>query len=187
MRIIAGKHRGRKIETPREANVRPTSDFAREGIFNILVHGKFTGGVSAVEGKRVLDVFSGTGALGLEALSRGAEYVTFIDQNREALELARRNADAFHELNACDFIHADATQLGACSGAPFALAFLDPPYSSKFLLPALKRLLAQGWLERGATVIAEHDERTEFRAPEGLETLDERRYGRAIVEILRVV
>ncbi len=183
MRIIAGKHRGRKIETPPGKEVRPTSEFAREAIFNILVHGKLAGGGSAAEGARVADVFCGTGAFGLEALSRGAVHVTFVDQSREALDLARKNAQTINELNACEFVHTDALQLPRAF-QPHTLAFLDPPYHSSLLAPSLKRLKEQNWLAPGTILICECDERDAFAPPEGFTVLDERKYGRARIVIL---
>ncbi len=184
MRIIAGKHRGRKIETPNHADIRPTSDFAREGIFNILMHSKLADGGAALLEARVLDLFCGTGALGLEALSRGAAHVTFVDQSREALALVRTSAERFNELNACEFLSRDAAQLPRNSAGPYRIAFVDPPYSANLLVPVLKNLSSGGWLQPGAIVVAEHDERTEFIVPEGYTQQDRRRYGRACVEFL---
>src|SRR5271156_2633670 len=112
MRIISGKHKGRRIELGKDVgDIRPTSDFAREAIFNILAHGKHGLNGHTFDGQRVLDVFCGTGAFGLEALSRGAAEVTFIDQAREAITTVRHNAERLHETDNVDFLLADATRL----------------------------------------------------------------------------
>jgi 16S rRNA (guanine966-N2)-methyltransferase len=182
MRIIAGKHKGRRIELGKEAAdiVRPTSDFAREAIFNILTHGKH--GHSFI-GEPVLDVFCGTGAFGLEAISRGAASVTFIDKSREALYNARANAMKMKEEDTCEFIQADALKLGRAR-KPFTLVFLDPPYFGKMLEPALTSLHAGGWIAKDGLVIIEHDAKEQVAFPPEFKALDERRYGRAVINLL---
>ncbi len=182
MRIISGKHKGRRIELVKEAEdaVRPTSDFAREAIFNILTHGKH--GHSFID-KQVLDVFCGTGAFGLEALSRGAARVTFIDQSRDALANARFNATKMKEENNADFMLADGTKLPKARKA-FALVFLDPPYFGKMIEPALKSLHAGGWVEPDGLVIVEHDAKEQVAFPDTFTVIDERRYGRAVINLL---
>lgn len=185
MRIIAGKNKGRKIELMREAAevVRPTSDFAREAIFNILIHGKYGHNGQSFIGKEVLDVFCGTGAFGLEALSRGAARVLFIDQSREALANARYNVGKMKEEASADFFLADATKLGKARKS-FALVFLDPPYFQKMLEPTLTALLAGGWIGKDALVIAERDAKEQVAYPEAFTVLDERQYGRAVINVL---
>ncbi len=187
MRIISGKHRGRKIELAKEAaeTVRPTSDFAREAIFNILSHGKLVTDGHPFIDKDVLDVFCGTGAFGLEALSRGAKRVTFIDQSRDALANARLNATKMNELDAVDFMLADGTKLPKARKA-FALVFLDPPYFGKMIEPALKSLHTGGWVAEDGLVIVEHDAKEAIAFPETFEIVDERKYGRAIINILKL-
>jgi 16S rRNA (guanine966-N2)-methyltransferase len=187
MRIISGKHKGRKIELPREAGdvIRPTSDFAREAIFNILAHGKHGLNGHTFEDKRVLDVFCGTGAFGLEALSRGAAHVTFIDQAREAIATAKYNVGKISEQERTDFIQANATQLNKAK-KPYDLIFLDPPYYSKLLEPALKSLQAGGWIAQDGVIVIEHDEKEAISIPPGFTSVDSRRYGRAIVEVLKL-
>lgn len=186
MRIISGKHKGRRIELVKEAAdvVRPTSDFAREAIFNILIHGKYSQNGSSFIDKQVLDVFCGTGAFGLEALSRGAARVTFIDQSRDALANARYNATKMKETDTVEFMLADATKLPKARKS-FALVFLDPPYFSKMIEPALKSLHAGGWVEPDGLVIVEHDAKEQVAFPETFTVIDERRYGRAIVNLLK--
>ena len=185
MRIIAGKHKGRRIELTKEAGslIRPTSDFARQAIFNILTHGQHGLNGHTFDGKRVLDVFCGSGAFGLEALSRGAASVTFVDQAREALAAARANIERMYESENADFMLANATQLGKAK-KPYSLVFLDPPYFSGLIAPTLKSLKSGGWLDEDAVIVAEHDVKEEVKLPEGFESVDQRRYGRAVVEII---
>lgn len=186
MRIISGKHKGRRIELAKEAAaiIRPTSDFAREAIFNILTHGKHGLNGHSFDGKEVLDVFCGTGAFGLEALSRGAAGVTFIDQSREAIANARYNAAKMQEGETADFLLADATKLPRARKA-FSLVFLDPPYFSKMIAPALKSLHEGGWLSPDALLVVEHDAKETIDIPPAFTVIDERRYGRAVVNLLR--
>lgn len=186
MRIISGKHKGRRIEIVGKDNgsIRPTSDFAREAIFNILMHGKHgLNGESFID-KDVLDVYCGTGAFGLEALSRGARHVTFIDKSREAMATVLHNAERFHESDAIDTILADATKLTRAR-RPYALVFLDPPYFSKLIEPTLASLLAGGWVAEDGLVIIEHDAKEVVKVPEPFTVIDERRYGRAMLQLLK--
>jgi 16S rRNA (guanine966-N2)-methyltransferase len=184
MRIISGKHKGRRIEVPREVGnaIRPTSDFAREAIFNMLSHGALAQDYPFVD-KSVLDVFCGTGAFGLEALSRGAKRVTFIDQSRDALAGARANAQRMNELDNCDFVQTNATKL-ANARAPYALVFCDPPYYDKLIPPTLESLRAGGWVNADSLVIIEHDAKEVPELPDTFTVIDQRRYGRAIVQML---
>lgn len=187
MRIIAGKHKGRRIELSKDVGplIRPTSDFARQAIFNILTHGKHGLNGHTFEDKRVLDVFCGTGAFGLEALSRGARHVTFIDSAREAIAMAKHNADRMHEMGHADFILANATRLGS-SAQPFDVIFLDPPYFSNLLAPTLQSLLAGNWIAKDGTIVIEHDMKEEIVLPPEFMQVDERRYGRAQVELIKL-
>ena len=186
MRIIAGKHKGRRIEFKDSSGaIRPTSDFAREAIFNILAHGKHGLNGHTFEDKRVLDMFCGTGAFGLEALSRGAAEVTFIDMARDAIASARHNAERFHETENVHFLNLDATKLPKARQS-YSLVFLDPPYFSKLIAPTLESLRKGGWLEDDALIIAEHDAKEIITIPEPFELLDERHYGRAAVKLVRL-
>ncbi len=185
MRIIAGKHKGRRIELKKEAagsGVRPTSEFAREAVFNILNHSKHSDGVT---GKSALDVFCGTGAYGLEALSRGAASATFIDNSRDALQSAHDNAERMNELDQSDFIQSDATRLPRARQS-YDLIFIDPPYFRKLLPPSLASLVAGGWLNQDSLIIMEHDSKELVELPPELVAVDERHYGRATIKLLKL-
>lgn len=186
MRIIAGKHKGRRIEFNKDAgaHIRPTSDFARQAIFNILTHGHHGLNGHTFDGKHVLDVFCGSGAFGMEAISRGAASVMFIDQAREAIITARKNIERMYETENADFLLADATQLSKAK-RQYSLVFLDPPYFSNLITPALKSLAAGGWLADDAVIVAEHDVKETIALPPGFESVDQRRYGRAVIELIK--
>ena len=148
MRIVGGTFKGRSLAGPTGAATRPTSDRVREAIFNILTHGidGFT-----LEGARVLDLFAGTGALGLEAMSRGARICQFVDDSAEARGLIRRNADALGLISQCKIWRRDATKLGPCAPQPgFDLVFADPPYGKGLGEKALQSLVDGQWLNLGA-------------------------------------
>jgi 16S rRNA (guanine966-N2)-methyltransferase len=157
VRITGGRFGGRLLVTPSGERVRPTSDKVRQAVFNILAHNSFGGGF-ALEAARAIDLFAGTGAMGLEALSRGARYCLFVDNSAESRALVRRNVEALALTGATKIWRRDATALGPLStnsGGPFELAFLDPPYRQALLLPALDSLRDGGWLAPGALVVAE--------------------------------
>jgi 16S rRNA (guanine966-N2)-methyltransferase len=178
MRIVGGRHRGRQLETPADLPIRPTSDRARQALFNILEHGKLTqGGLSPVRGARVLDAFCGTGALGIEALSRGAAHAVFLDSDAAALRLARRNAAQAGETAQATFLPADATRPPPAD-QPCTLVFLDPPYDQDVLEPAVAALSKSGWIGAGAILVAEVERRRDV-ALSGYTLVDERRYGKA--------
>ncbi len=177
MRVIGGKHRGRKLLAPEGKEVRPTSERAREALFDILAHGRLSDG-PAYEDAQVLDAFAGTGAFGLEALSRGARRVTFMEKDRQVRALLQQNVDALGETQQAAILSADATRPPRASGA-CSLAFLDPPYREDLAAPALKALAATGWFAAGALVIVELATREDLEAPAGFELLEERRYGAA--------
>lgn len=191
MRIVAGKHRGRVIAAPEDDSLRPTSDRVRENLFNILAHGKpSTGGTSPLSDARVLDAFAGSGTLGLEALSRGAQHAVFLDTDLSALECLRRNLAKLHEEARATLVQADACQPPPPSKvrgnpAPRSLVFLDPPYRSGLAAPALAALARAGWLAPGAIVVVELDGKESFSAPEGFTLEDERQYGRTKLAFLR--
>lgn len=181
MRIIAGQFRGRALASvgkgDRAAHLRPTTDRVRESLFSVLTH------LDVIGGARVLDLFAGTGALGLEALSRGAAHVTFVDDGRVATGLIRQNIALTNCAGQTKLIKRDATRLGACSGAPFDLVFIDPPYGQGLGTRALEVVQAGGWLAPGALVVLE--ENTPMQAPEGFEVLNTRKYGDTHVTLLR--
>jgi 16S rRNA (guanine966-N2)-methyltransferase len=185
MRIIAGKHKGRRIDLVKDTKdaIRPTSEFAREAIFNILSHGKMAAQHSFI-GKNVLDVFCGTGALGLEALSRGAASVTFIDSSREAIASARHNAGRMNEMGSVEFIQTNAAKLGRAQ-KNYSLIFIDPPYFEKLLPPTLLALHEGGWVAPDALLVIEHDIKEVMELPAVFAVVDQRRYGRAMIEVLK--
>lgn len=187
LRIIAGKHRGRNIETKQDARIRPTGSMARGAIFNILMHGDFgRPDGSPLIGKSVIDLFCGTGALGLEALSRGAGHVTFIDQSAESIALARSNAKSMGEEATTQFLRSDSTSLPHAR-LTYSLVFLDPPYDSGLAIKSLKSLDEKGWLEEGAVAVVELSAREMLNAPEHYELFDERKYGNTKIVFLRYV
>jgi 16S rRNA (guanine966-N2)-methyltransferase len=185
MRIVGGSHRGRPLQVPPGDAIRPTSDRAREALFNILAHrGWGEGGGPAYAGATVLDAFAGTGALGLEALSRGAERAFFLENDRTALDTLRGNIAALGEQPRARVISADASQPPAAS-APCSLAFLDPPYRAGLAAPALEALAQRGWLAPGAICVIETTAKEPLAPPAGFTLLDERRYGAARLTFLR--
>ncbi|WP_313349003.1 16S rRNA (guanine(966)-N(2))-methyltransferase RsmD [Paracoccus sp. (in: a-proteobacteria)] len=184
MRIVGGALRGLKLaevgEGDAAAHLRPTTDRVRESIFNLLVNG--THG-NPVPGARVLDLFAGTGALGLEALSRGAVRVAFVDDGVAARTLLRANIEKARAMGVTDVWRKDATRLGENRAAPFDLVFLDPPYGKGLGGRALESALAGGWIAPGGVVVWE-----ESAAPppvSGLVQIDQRKYGDTIVTLLR--
>jgi 16S rRNA (guanine966-N2)-methyltransferase len=185
MRIVAGRHRGRRLEAPVGLEVRPTADRTREALFNILEHGHFTAdGTSPLLGARVLDAFAGSGALGLEALSRGAAHATFMDNNAVARSAIRASAKALDESAHVSILQADALN-PPTAGASCNIVFLDPPYGSGFSEPALAALAARGWIADGAVCSVEVAARETLAPPAGFTLVDERRYGKAKLLLLR--
>jgi 16S rRNA (guanine966-N2)-methyltransferase len=173
MRIVGGRLRGRLLAGPRSQAIRPTADRLREALFNILRHGYG----DAVTGARVLDLFAGTGALGLEALSRGADFALFIDHAAAARAVIRENIAALGLGGVSRIFRRDATQLGSAQTlAPFSLVFLDPPYGRGLAESALACARAGGWIAAGALVVAEEAAQAGFGAPAGMEELDRRAY-----------
>jgi len=186
MRITGGRLRGRQLAAPADARVRPTSDKARQALFNILVHNDFGFGFS-LEGARVADLFAGTGALGLEAISHGARYCLFIDDAAESRALIRKNVESLELTGATKIWRRDATQLGAMpvgSGGPFDLVFLDPPYRKNLVAPSLASLAAGNWLVPKALLVVETAEKEQLILPAGFCSLNARMYGDTRVEFL---
>jgi len=184
MRVVGGRHRGRKLIAPQGDAVRPTSDRAREALFNILAHGEFAAAGLPFAAENVVDAFAGTGALGIEALSRGAARTAFIEKDRAALAALRNNLAALDEEDSADVIAGDATRPPR---APYAaaLALLDPPYGSGLAGPALAALAAMGWLAPRALVVVELAAKEIFEPTEEFIVLDERKYGAARLVFLR--
>ena len=185
MRVVAGKWRGRPLEAPEGRDVRPTSDRAREALFGLLTQGRVAAGRNPLLDARVLDAFAGTGACGIEALSRGAAEVVFLEQAAPALEVIRRNLRALGAVREGLVIQGDATHPPPAR-APVTVALLDPPYRSGLAAPALAALKAQGWLAPDALVSVELEKGEAFAAPAGFRVVDERSYGKAKLVFLRV-
>src|SRR5437870_9144190 len=166
MRIVGGRLRGRALAAPKSPAVRPTADRLREALFNILAHAYG----DPVTGARVLDLFAGTGALGLEALSRGAQFALFVDDGAEARALIRENVAALGLGGVSKIFRRDATRLGAAHPLePFTLVFLDPPYGQGLAEQALAATRAGGWLAAGALIVVEEAAKAGFAAPDGFE------------------
>jgi 16S rRNA (guanine966-N2)-methyltransferase len=182
MRIDAGSHRGVKLVSPDGLDTRPTSDRARQAVFNILAHT-----YDAIRDAKVLDVFAGSGAMGLEALSRGAERASFIEMDRSAAEAIKKNIAACKEQARAQLFVSDALKppRAAAHWGPAALVFLDPPYGKDLVMPAMLALRDAGWFAADALVVAEMGRRDAFAAPEGFAVLDEREYGKARMVLLR--
>lgn len=176
MRIVGGTHKGRALATPKGRDTRPTSDRAREAIFNVLEHGTKGPGL---RGARVLDLFAGTGALGLEALSRGAEHATFVETQRQALSVLQANIETLKETANTKVLAIKATALPAPTNGPVDYAFLDAPYDKGLSEPALQVLSAQGWLCPGAVVMVEVAANEALCPPAGFVMTKEKNYGAA--------
>ncbi len=184
MRIVGGRFRGRALEAPSGRDLRPTADRVRESIFNVLAHG--VDGFD-FDGLTVLDVFAGTGALGLEAMSRGCVHGVFIDADPSAQALTRKNAGALGLGRAVTLLKLDATRLPPpprIAKTPAGLVFLDPPYEKGLVAPALKGLVNKGWIKQGCVCVVEVAAKEEFDPPREFEILDERTYGAARVIFL---
>ncbi len=185
MRIVAGKFRGRRLVTTLGEAIRPTSDRAREALFSILAHGDLKGdGTGLPQGVAVCDAFCGSGALGLEALSRGATQATFIDSSPDALAVAKANAEALGVTTQCHFVLGDARKPPGLKGEPLSLVFLDPPYGSGLAGPALLALEKAGWLTRDSFAVVEVAAAEAFATPPHWHLRDERRYGAARLVLL---
>lgn len=184
MRIVGGTHRGLTLAEvgagDAAAHLRPTSDRVREALFNMLTQGKWG---DLVQGQRVLDLFAGTGALGLEALSRGASTVTLVDDGAAARALIRTNIEKLRAMGTTRLYRRNATDLGPNRGPAFGLIFLDPPYGMGLGAKALTSAITNDWIAPAATIVWE--ENAPQLAPEGFETLDQRRYGDTWITLLR--
>ena len=173
MRVVGGRLRSRPIAGPKDEGLRPTADRLREALFNILAHAYG----DPVAGARVLDLFAGTGALGIEAISRGAAYALFVDEGVEARALLRENTETLGLGGVTRIFRRDATRLGPAHPLePISLAFLYPPYSKGLAEKALASARAGGWLKPQALVVVEEAADARFAAPEGFEELERRAY-----------
>ena len=174
MRIVGGKFKGRGLKTPSSSIVRPTSDRLRETVFNILAHAYD----HACEGARVIDLFAGTGALGIEALSRGATLALFVDDSNEGRALLRANTEALGLGGITRIMRRDATKLGPMPPQePFNLVFLDPPYGRDLAPRALVSLKEGAWLTDGALCVVEEEADAQVELPRGFTMLDKRETG----------
>ena len=182
MRIVGGRLRGRTLAAPKSQAIRPTADRLRESLFNILVHGYG----DPITGARVLDLFAGTGALGVEALSRGAGFVLFVDDGAEARALLRENVTALGLGGVSRIFRRDAGRLGHAHPVDaFSLAFLDPPYGRGLAETALASARDGGWLTPGALVVVEEAAASSFNPPDGFAEIERRRYDDTEFVILR--
>lgn len=187
MRIIGGARRGLNLADvgagDPAAHLRPTSDRVRESIFNLIQNGKAAVKADPVRGKRVLDLFAGTGALGLEALSRGAAEVAFVDDGKVALGLLKANIEKMQAQEATEVLRHNATKLLTNKGPGFDLIFLDPPYGKGLGEMALASAKSGGWIAPGALIVWEDG--TEPALPADFTLIDQRRYGETVVTLLR--
>ena len=181
MRIISGDFRGRTIHAPKGMATRPTTDRVRESLFNMLEHG-----VRPLTGARVLDLFAGSGALGLEALSRGASHCLFVDDAVAARGAIRRNVEEFGLTGRTRIFRRDAAKLGdlpANTGAPFDVIFCDPPYGKGLGVRALESAARGGWVAAGAIAMLEESAQADIPKPEGWRKVDRRVYGDTAVVV----
>ena len=182
MRVVGGRLRSRPIAGPKGDGLRPTADRLRESLFNILTHAYG----DPVSGARVLDLFAGTGALGIEAISRGAAYALFVDDGVEARALLRDNVETLGLGGITRIFRRDATKLGPAHPVePFSLAFLDPPYGKGLAEKALTSAREGGWLMPEALVVVEEAADAVFKAPEGFTELERRQYDDTELVLLR--
>ncbi len=182
MRIVGGKFRGRILKAPSSNAIRPTSDRLRESIFNILVHAY----ADPISDARVLDLFAGTGALGLEAMSRGAKYALFVEEAAEARALIRTNVEALALTGATKIFRRDAARLGDMGPMqPFDLVFCDPPYGQGLGEKALAAARGGKWLAPSALLLVEEAVKAGFKTPEGFDELERRAYDNTEIVIMR--
>ena len=183
MRVVGGVHGGRRLVAPKGQGTRPTTDRVRESVFNVLAHDEGT----VLEGARVLDLFAGSGALGIEAISRGAAFCLFVETDAGARGAIRENTESLG-LNGVTRLHRrSATSLGARPagmGGPFTLAFLDPPYGQDLIQPTLAGLRAGEWLAPGARLVCEQPKGEAAPGTDGFAVTDERRFGDTVVRLL---
>jgi 16S rRNA (guanine(966)-N(2))-methyltransferase RsmD len=176
MRIIAGKAKGLPIQIP-QGEVRPTQDRVREALFNILG--------PLVENARVLDLFCGSGSVGIEALSRGASSCTFVEKSIEAMDIVKKNARKTGLWDRCKILNSDYKDFirGAKNGDRFDIVFLDPPYSMKIIPDILRLLVSGGLLNKNAKIICESEDDIAYSC-EGLTTVKHNKYGRVYITVL---
>ncbi len=179
MRIIGGQYKGKKLHTPENQSIRPTSDRVRESIFNRIEHNAY---MPDIQRAIVLDLCCGTGAMGLEAVSRGAAHATFLDSHRESMALTKQNAAHLGVTDRCTFVQGDATKLAPAS-EPATLIFCDPPYASGLEQPILSALVRSGWAGPDSLVVLETDLCTDLAFDASWQS-DTRKYGKTKVHFL---
>ena len=184
MRIIAGRWRGKHLTAPEGRHTRPTSDRARGALFNLLLHGKPAAAGFRLAGARVLDAFAGTGAVGLEALSRGAVHTTFIENAPDALSVLRRNIEACDTAGSNSRVLAVDVSEPPRATQPCDMVFMDPPYGRELWRQATSALTQAGWMAEGAICCIELGREDTFETPPGFGLLDDRRYGAARMVVL---
>ena len=182
MRIVGGRFKGRALKSPQTKAIRPTTDRTREALFNILAHGY----PEAIDGARVLDLFAGTGAVGLEALSRGARYALFVEASTQGRGLLRSNIETLGVQGQTRLFRRDATALGGIGSVePFDLVFADPPYGKRLGELALESALKGGWLLDKALVILEERGDVDPVVPQGLRPVERREFGETAMHFFR--
>jgi len=182
MRVVGGRFRGRTLSAPKSQAIRPTADRLRESLFNILMHAYS----NPIADARVLDLFAGTGALGIEAISRGAAFTLFVDDGAEARALLRGNTETLGLGGSTKIYRRDATKMGPAEMSPFSLAFLDPPYGKGLAEKALTSAREGGWFAPEALVVVEEAADAGFKPPEGFEELERRDYDDTQFTFLRL-
>lgn len=182
MRIVGGEFRGRTLQTPKTNDIRPTTDRVRESLFNVIAHSY----PESLADSRVLDLFAGTGALGIEALSRGARFALFVENSIEGRSLLRQNIETMALQGRSKIYRRDAENLGKSQGmAPFDLVFADPPYGQKLGEKAIASALMGGWLSPGALIVLEEDKDNAPGPLPDLELLESRVYSGTAIGIYR--
>lgn len=181
MRIIGGIYRGKKLKSPLSDQIRPTTDRMRETLFNMLEHGKGPG----IRGSKILDLFAGTGALGIEALSRNADHVTFVDKNPSSIKLIKQNTALIKSPANTSYLTTDATKINSDRG-PFDIIFIDPPYNKGIISPTLLNIIDQNLLSENGLIIIEYASGEQIDIPEYLSEIRTKKIGDASFSILEI-
>ena len=178
MRVIAGKHKGRGINIPKDRSARPTRPMIREAIFSILNSGEFLNedGTNAIEGSTILDLFCGSGSFAIEALSRGAKKAILVDNDKDNINLARGNLESIRELENAHLIGCDIEKLSTAK-VQVDLVFIDPPYHNNLVQAAVKKLVENHWLKTGSIIIVETDIREQYELPLDFDNILKKEYG----------
>lgn len=177
MRIISGEHRGRRLLEFKGMDIRPTTDRVKESVFNLIQE--------YISGAEVLDMFGGSGALSLEALSRGAAHAVCIDKDRRAADIIRKNAQTLNYTDKCEILNGDSFEYLRRCGRSFDIVFLDPPYNEGFIEPALRGISENDILSEGGIAVLESDDTDFFGEADGLEIIKQRKYGRTYITVYR--